>query len=338
VTATTVGVILLAVLTLYVTFAGADFGAGWWDLLAGDSGRGQRARQLVRDSITPVWEANHVWLIFAIVLFWTAFPVASTTVWTAQAVPLWLAAFGIVLRGAAFAFLSEVKGRGQRALSVTFAASSLITPFFMGCVVGGAVTAHRATGVAAWTGRLSIACGFLFVSACTYLAAVYLVHESNRCEPDLLSYFVLRGRVSGVVTGALSLVALAALHHANRHLFDRLLGRALPLVLLAAGCGVLVLILLSRYPAVVRGVAWVGIGSVVWAWGWAQFPTLLPEAAANIHRAAAPHGTLVALLGIAAAALILVVPAFVLLFSLQSRQLLTPEDDHEVSVTTRRRV
>ena len=101
--------ILLAGLTLYAALGGADFGGGLWDLLAGGYQRGRAPRQLIDDTITPVWEANHVWLIFVLVIFWTAFPPAFAAVMTAAALPLWLAAFGIVLRGAGFAFRKEVE-------------------------------------------------------------------------------------------------------------------------------------------------------------------------------------------------------------------------------------
>ena len=116
---------------------GADFGGGLWDLLAGGDVAAAGQGQLIDETITPVWEANHVWLIFALVIFWTAFPAAFAAVMTVAALPLWLAALGIVLRGAGFAFRKEVGGlRWERLLGATFAVSSLLTPFFMGTVVG----------------------------------------------------------------------------------------------------------------------------------------------------------------------------------------------------------
>ena len=136
--AAAVGAILLATITLYAILGGADFGGGLWDLLAGGDRRGRAPRALIDESITPVWEANHVWLIFALVIFWTAFPDAFAAVMTAAALPIWLAVLGIVLRGAGFAFRKEVSQLSlQRALGATFAFSSLLTPFFMGTVIGG---------------------------------------------------------------------------------------------------------------------------------------------------------------------------------------------------------
>ncbi len=167
-----VGGILLAGLTLYAALGGADFGGGLWDLLAGADQRGRAPRQLIDDTITPVWEANHVWLIFVLVIFWTAFPPAFAAVMTAAALPLWLAAFGIVLRGAGFAFRKEVETlHWQRLFGAAFAFSSLIVPFFMGTVIGaiasGRIPATPArTDLAVWTGPTSLLIGALFVAVC----------------------------------------------------------------------------------------------------------------------------------------------------------------------------
>src|SRR6201982_282727 len=133
--AATVGAILLAGIALYAVLGGADFGAGLWDLLAGTTARGRAPRALIDESITPGWEANHVWLVFELGIFWTAFPHAFAAVMTTLALPLWLALAGIVLRGAGFAFRKELSRlTWQRAAGAAFALSSLMTPFFMGTV------------------------------------------------------------------------------------------------------------------------------------------------------------------------------------------------------------
>src|SRR5229473_7802736 len=125
--AATVGAILLATITLYAILGGADFGGGLWDLLAGGDQRGRAPRRLIDESITPVWEANHVWLVFDLVIFWTAFPHAFAAVMTAAALPLWVAVLGIVLRGSGFAFRKEARQLGmQRALGATFALSAVL--------------------------------------------------------------------------------------------------------------------------------------------------------------------------------------------------------------------
>ncbi|HEY0472020.1 MAG TPA: cytochrome d ubiquinol oxidase subunit II [Kribbella sp.] len=329
-----VGCVLLAVCTLYATFGGADFGAGFWNLVAGGDVRGQRPRKLIEDSITPVWESNHVWLVFALVLFWTGYPRAFAAVVSADAVPLWLAALGIVLRGIAFAFAKETQSLGaRRALGATFAMTSLLTPFFMGCVVGGiaagAVQASAGSSdSASWTGATSILCGLLFVGACAYLAAVFLVREAGQRQDSVLqTYFIRRAQLAGAATGLVSLAALVALRAANGQLFDRLTGRALPLVILAGVCGLLVLAkLIARRLRVLREVAWLGVAAVVWAWGVAQYPSVLPGTNLTISDAGAPATTLDTLLVLAVFAFVVVTPSFLLLFRLQHRQLLTSDE------------
>jgi cytochrome d ubiquinol oxidase subunit II len=329
-----VGGVLLAAITLYVTFGGADFGAGLWNLVAGGDIAGERPRQLIEDSITPVWESNHVWLIFALVLFWTGYPQAFAAVASADAVPLWLAAFGIVLRGAAFAFGKEVHRLSmRRALGAIFALSSLLTPFFMGCVVGGiAVGAVPADAThsssASWTGATSILCGLVFVGACAYLAAVYLVHEAQRRNDTRLQrYFIRRAQLAGIVTGVLSLVTLAELHTANAQMFDRLTGRALPLVILTGVCGIVVLASLTtgRLRGL-RPIAWVGVAAFVWGWGVAQYPTVLPGTSLTLDNAGAPAATLNTLVVLAVVTLLVVAPSFLFLFWLHGRRLLTSEE------------
>ena len=241
--ADTVGAILLAALTLYAILAGADFGGGFWDLVAGGDARGRTPRRLIDETITPVWEANHVWLIFALVIFWTAFPTSFAAVMTAGALPLWLAVCGILLRGAGFAFRKEVQTlRWQRLLGATFALSSLVTPFFMGTVIGAVATGRvpvsaRHTSLSVWTGPASLLIGALFVTVCAYLAAVFLVGEATkRGDLALKGYFVHRAELAGVTSGALSIAALLQIRHSDAVLYHGLTNRALPLVALGGGC------------------------------------------------------------------------------------------------------
>ena len=329
-----VGGILLASVTLYAVLGGADFGGGLWDLLAGGDRRGRAPRALIEESITPVWEANHVWLVFALVIFWTAFPHAFAAVMTVAALPLWLALAGIVLRGAGFAFRREVSGLGaQRALGATFAFSSLLTPFFMGTVIGAIATGQvpadaSHASLPAWTSATSLLTGFVFVGACGYLAAVYLVGEAaRRGDGGLQAYFTRRAQAYGIVTGALSLATLAELHSSNAALYGRLTGRALPLVIAAGLCGLAVLALLTAgRPGGIRVIAAAGVAAVIWGWGVAQYPVLLPGTAVTLSNAGAPHTTLVAIVVLFVVAVVIVGPSFALLFSLQHRCLLHTDD------------
>ncbi len=336
-----VGAILLASVTLYAVLGGADFGGGLWDLLAGTTARGRAPRALIDESITPVWEANHVWLVFDLVIFWTAFPHAFASVMTTLALPIWLAAGGIVLRGAGFAFRKEItRVSQQRAAGAAFAFSSLLTPFFMGTVVGaiaaGAVPASAShASLAAWTSPAALLTGFLFVAACGYLAAVYLVIEAGRRGAGKMqAYFTRRAQAAAIAAGALSLAALLELRNQDPAFFDRLTGRALPLVVLAGACGLAVLAMLTAGRTQgVRIIAALGVAAVIWGWGVAQYPVLLPGTAVTLTNAGATQATFVALVVVAIAAVVLVVPSFGLLFILQGRRMLG-ESDHKTPPAT----
>jgi cytochrome d ubiquinol oxidase subunit II len=279
-----------------------------------------------------VWEANHVWLVFALVIFWTGFPVAFAAVMSAVALPIWLAVGGVVLRGAGFAFRKEVRGITlQRLTGATFAFSSLLTPFFMGTVIGAMAAGQipagaRRASLPAWTGPTSLLIGFLFVGACGYLAAVYLIGEAaQRGDRHLESYFTRRAQAAGLVTGALSLAILAEVHGSDPALFRHLTGRALPLVIIAAVTGAAVAALLAVPAARLRGarpLAALGVAAVIWGWGVAQYPTLLPGTPVTLSNAGAPHTTLVALVVLFVALVLIVGPSFGLLFALQGRQVL----------------
>jgi cytochrome d ubiquinol oxidase subunit II len=344
-----VGGILLASVTLYAVLGGADFGGGLWDLLAGGDRRGRAPRALIDESITPVWEANHVWLVFDLVIFWTAFPYAFAAVMTVVALPLWLALAGIVLRGAGFAFRKEVSGLGaQRAFGAIFAFSSLLTPFFMGTVIGAIATGQVPAdaghaSLAAWTSATSLLTGFVFTGACAYLAAVYLVGEAGRrSDGRLRAYFTRRAQAAAIVTGALSLATLAELHSSNAVLFSHLTGRALPLVIIAGLCGIAVVVLLTTRLTTglttglaglttgrrsgVRVIAALGVAAVIWGWGVAQYPVLLPGTNVTLSNAGAPDTTLTAIVVLFVAAVVIVGPSFALLFSLQGRRLLHADD------------
>jgi len=329
-----IGAILLAVLTLYAILAGADFGGGLWDLIAGGDITGRAPRRLIDDTVTPVWESNHVWLIFALVIFWTAFPRAFAAVMTTCALPLWLAVLGIVLRGAGFAFRKEVQGvRWQRLLGAVFAFSSLLTPFFMGTVVGAvaagrvALDAEHST-LTVWTSPTSILIGCLFVAVCAYEAAVFLIGEAaKRTDRRLERYFRSRAAIAGTVAGALSLATLLELRTSDTLLYHRLTGRALPLVVLAAVCGLAVIaLLLAGRSRGLRVVSAGGAAAVVWGWGVAQYPTLLPRTGLTLSDGSAPHATLVTVFAVFVLAVVLVIPSFLLLFWLHGRQLLESDE------------
>jgi cytochrome bd ubiquinol oxidase subunit II len=327
-----VAAILFVVLAAYALFGGADFGGGMWDLVAGGPERGARPRELIDESITPVWEANHVWLVFILVLLWTAFPPAFAAIMTALFVPLSLSLLGIVLRGVGFAFRHTAQRmRLQQLTGATFATSSLITPFFMGTVVGavatGQVPVHPNGNVlAAWTSPTAILTGFLFVAACAYVSGVFLVLEAQkRGQRGLVRYFALRATAAGAVTGGLAGATFAELSASSPYVFHRLTGISLPLVAvsIAAGIAVLGMLWLRWYhPLILRATAAVAVATVVWGWGLAQYPYLFPTSL-TLPSGSAPNATLDTEFIVAGLAVVLVVPGFALLYYLQQRGLLT---------------
>jgi cytochrome bd ubiquinol oxidase subunit II len=319
-------VVLFTGVVAYAVLGGADYGAGFWDLTAGGARRGREPRHLVDLSLAPVWEANHVWLIFCLVMLWTGFPVAFAAIMTTLYVPLGLAALGIVVRGSGFAFRKVfVRTEQQRVVGAAFAASSVLTPFFLGTVAGGIASGRVPTDgngepLGSWLNPTSLLGGVLAVLACAFTAAVFLTAEARRrSEADLESYFGRRARLTAVVTGVVALGGIAVLRADAPRLFDNLLGRALPLVVLSGLCGLGSLLLVRRLdPRLVQGAAATAVAAIVAGWGVAQYPYLLGTHV-TISEAAAPGPTLTALAVVAAAALVVVVPSLGLLFVLAQR-------------------
>jgi cytochrome d ubiquinol oxidase subunit II len=324
-----VAAVLLLGGTFYAVFGGADFGVGFWDLVAGGAERGERPRALIDHAIAPVWEANHVWLIFCLVVLWTGFPDAFAAVMSTLYVPLLAAAVGIVLRGSGFAFRKMIdRLAGRRLFGAVFAFSSVLTPFFMGTVIG-AVASGRvpAQGVgnrwSSWTGLTSIVIGVLFVAACAYLSAVFLVWEARRSgDAKLARYFRHRAVAAAATTGVLAALALVVLHEDARFVYEGLTDEGLPLVILSglAGAGALALLVRGAQRGA-RILAVVAVAAIIWGWGIAQYPYLLPTSL-TVSQAAAADDTLTALLVVFGVAALIVVPALGLLYSLQQRSLL----------------
>ncbi len=330
--AITLLVVLLATMATYALLAGADLGAGIWDALAGGRSRGQAPREAIRTSIVAVWEANNVWIIFGLVIFWTAFSTAFAAVMTTLFVPLALSLLGIVLRGSGFAFREEADRLPTKALTTAlFAGSSFVAPFFLGAAVGavatGQVRAHPAGDApSTWTGAVPLVTGGLFVATCAFIGAVYLAADCRRRGNEALAgYFTVRVLAAGVLTGVLAIINLWLMHNAAPYVFQRLLHVAYPLVLLsaAAGAAAMGLVLIHR-TRLVRVVAGIAVASVIAAWGWAQYPYLLPTSL-SVGSASSTSSSLDIELVVAALAVVLVMPAFAYLFWLQQHSQLRSE-------------
>ncbi|MDT4987338.1 MAG: cytochrome bd ubiquinol oxidase subunit [Micromonosporaceae bacterium] len=332
---TVAAVLLFVGVVAYAVLGGGDYGAGFWDLTAGGARRGRRPRHLIDETLAPVWEANHVWLIFCLVMLWTGFPRAFAAIMTTLYIPVGLAALGIVVRGSGFAFRKVVvRTDQQRAAGAAFAASSVITPFFLGAVAGGIASGRvpaqgSGDAVTSWLNPAALLGGTLAVAVCAFIAAVLLTAEARRRgDTELEGWFRHRAQAIGVVTGFVGLAGIAVLRADAPRVFHGLVTRGLPLVAVSAGCGLVCLVALRREaprmlrrraaPRVLQALAVGAAGTVVLGWGVAQYPYLLGTHL-PIAAAAAPDPTLWALAVVAAAALVVVVPAFVLLFVLHQR-------------------
>lgn len=320
----TVTVGLLASMAAYAVFAGADFGGGIWDLLAGSSESGRRARDAIDASVTPVWEGNQVWIVLGLVLLWTEFPAAFSAITVALFVPLAISLLGIVLRGVGFAFRHETTRPATKQLTgILFATSSVLAPFFLGASVGAVTTGSvrpdaSGTVTTAWTSATAIVTGALFVAACAFIGAVFLVGDSSHRGADqLVRYFSHRAAIGGSVTGLLAVLNLALLHSSAPYVFARLTGVALPLVVvsLVAGGTAMVVILLRRQ-WLLRVFGALAVAAVIAAWGVAQYPWLLPGSLSLVD-ASAPPASQLAEIVVMLMALLLVLPSFAYLYWLQ---------------------
>lgn len=322
-----VGAVLFAGVILYAVFGGADFGAGFWDLTAGGAARGRRPRALIDHSIGPVWEANHVWLIFCLVVLWTAFPSAFGGVMSTLFVPLGLAGLGIVVRGAGFAFRKVATTTGERrAAGAAFAISSVVTPFFFGAVAGGIASGRVPAGTAggdamtSWVNPSSMLGGTLAIVTCAYLAAVFLTADARtHNERGLEAYFRRRAIGAAAAAGVIAGAGVFVLRADAPRLFHRLIGPALPLVIVSAVAGLSTLVLLGRVsPTRLRVLAVAAVAAVVAGWGVGQYPYLLGTHL-TVARGAAPRPTLWAVLAVFGAAAVLIAPSLALLYTLQEK-------------------
>jgi cytochrome d ubiquinol oxidase subunit II len=318
--------LILAGMTAYTVLAGADFGAGLWTLLAvGGSASARRLRDEARHAMGPVWEANHVWLIFVLVIAWTAYPVAYGSITSTLAAPLLIAAIGIIFRGAAYALRGALDE--SRFAEYLFAFSSVLTPFALGTAVGaiaiGRVPVGNAVGnpVTSWLNPACVLIGALAVVFSGYLAAVYLAADSLReskaigaggDDGTLAAAFRRRALAAGLVCGALALAGLLVMRRSGLNLTH---GVALGLVCVSAVAGLATLLLCWWYRfELARVTAALAVAAVVVGWAAGQAPRLLPGL--TVVQAAAGRSTLVALIVAVACGAVVLVPSLGLLYTL----------------------
>jgi cytochrome bd ubiquinol oxidase subunit II len=320
-------VFALVGLALYTILAGADFGAGIWQLIAGSGPEADRIRDHAHDSMAPVWEANHVWLVFVLTVVWTAYPTAFGSVASTLSIPLFIAAVGIIFRGATYALRSGTRTpREMRVIDTMFALASILTPFALGTVVGaiaaGRVPVGNAAGnvLSSWTGPVSILIGALAVAASAYLAAVYLSADAaRRSDADLVRAFRVRAFGAGTIAGAAAIAGLVVLHSDAHALYHGLVsGAGLPALIVSVLAGVCALgIVLAGRLELARYAAALAVAAIIAGWALAQQPVLLPGL--TVRQAAAPHDTLVLVIVVVLGGAAILFPSLGLLFSLVVR-------------------
>lgn len=318
---------MIAGLTLYAVLGGADFGAGVWEVNTA-LGASPEERALIYRAVGPVWEANHVWLIFVLVCLFSAFPpafaVLNRTLW----LPLLLALVGIVFRGMGFVFRSYAVGaaRQQAVWGVVFALASTAAPFFLGATVGALASGRlrvplardsAATALLQWLTPLAIFGGFFAVGVCAYLAAVYLTREAaQQGDPALVSLWRQRALATGAWMGVLAVAGLGMVAADAPALWAGFRSRAWPLVGVSGVAGVCSLWALwsRRFTAAAFSAA-SAVAAVVWGWSAAQYPILIPPAM-TIAAAKGPEAVLWALVWAITIGAVLLVPALGYLFYL----------------------
>jgi cytochrome d ubiquinol oxidase subunit II len=297
--------VLLVALNFYVVLAGADFGGGVWDMLASGP-RKTKQRELIAQAIGPVWEANHVWLILAVVLLFSCFPAAFARIAIALHVPLSLVLVGIVLRGSAFSFRSYggASDEIQRRWGRVFASASLLTPLLLGTGLGaiaaGAVPdPHTVMGgafyerfVAPWLTPFALSVGIFTVVMFAFLAAVYLTLETS--DPELRGDFRARAICAGIGLFFAAVLALVLSRLEAPLVWRGLVGApwSLPLHVLTAAAAVTTFAaLLGRRWRMARVAAIAQASLIVWGWALGQYPLLVPPDL-TIVQAAGPEATL----------------------------------------------
>jgi cytochrome bd ubiquinol oxidase subunit II len=319
-------------LALYTVLGGADFGAGIWQLAAGRGPHADRIRDHAHDSMAPVWEANHVWLVFVLTVVWTAYPTAFGSIASTLSVPLFIAGIGIVLRGATYALRSGTRTRHEvRAIDTVFAVASLLTPFALGATIGGIASERVPVGNAAghlfssWLNPTSILIGILAVVTSAYLSAVYLAADAVRHRDGdgggdgagaLERAFRVRALAAGLLAGTIAIAGIAVLHGDAHRLYHGLLsgaGLAPLIVSVLAGVATLALVWARRYEPS-RYTAALAVAAIIAGWALAQEPVLLTGL--RIEDAAAPHDTLVLVIVAVVAGAVILFPSLALLFRL----------------------
>jgi cytochrome d ubiquinol oxidase subunit II len=320
-------IVLWWALIVYAVLGGADFGAGVWDLFA--FGRSaQRQHDLINHALGPVWEANHVWLIFLIVGLFNVFPSAFYSLSIALFIPFTIVLIGIVLRGAAFIFqyyAVQTKGAFALTWSRVFSATSVITPFFLGASAAGVASGNllppdgvpRANYIAGWTSPFALVIGTMAVTLCATIAAIYLTVEArdNAHDEPLAEKYRLRALIAGGITAVLGALGLLLSGSEAPLLWQGMLSHGVPVVIVTMIIGLLTAItLFMRYYRLARVLIVAEAAFMLGAWGLAQFPYIIPPHA-TIDNSSNDPAVIGVLLVCIAIGMVILIPSLYYLFA-----------------------
>ncbi|MBS0206815.1 MAG: cytochrome d ubiquinol oxidase subunit II [Planctomycetes bacterium] len=324
-------IVMLTALTLYAILGGADFGAGIWEFTTAMQAT-DRERQHIYKAIGPVWEANHVWLIFVLVILMNGFPAAFAALSRALWLPLLLALCGILFRGSAYIFRSYGTGSGRERVfwESVFAIASTATPLFLGSAAGAVAsgklmiptdTTSAVDFVVGWISALTVFTGFYSVALCAYLSAVFLLREARQIgDEPLTTLWRQRALSTGLWVGVLSFGGLVMVAIEAPALAQGFLNRGWPLVIASLLCGIGSLVEVWRLNCTRAAIAAGGaVTAVIWGWGISQYPAIIPPAI-TASSAKAPDNVLWMMLGVISLGAVFLLPALAYLLVLFKRE------------------
>jgi len=309
---------------LYVLLGGADFGAGIIELFSGKKGI-----DIISKAIAPVWEANHIWLILAIVILFNGFPFVFTTITTYLHIPLFIVLLGIVFRGAAFTFryYDTIKDNTQKYYTQSFRISSLITPFFLGVTLGAIILGKIPANfdgtfydifISPWFNFFTFTTGIFLTLLCGWLAAVYLIGEAHDEESYLTFAKISRTFYILLILSGLGVFVVAEMY--ELHLFSRFIHSWIGVVSIV----VATLTIPFLWRNIKRGnsvqtrlLAGIQTACIIIGWFAVQFPVMIFIADGShltVWNSKAPDRTIDLLVYALIVGILLILPAFAYLF------------------------